>query len=293
MRSLRRSHVLIAAWGMAASSCAAPPDEQPEDGTPSADIAAPQATRAFRMEGSSIVTDTFTVNYDLRDGRLVLVLTSDLSDDTKLMVGASRTYQERGSSETYVLHYFSESSTIGAWRQARTIILDNEKWKSELDQRQRALAASGLPFTVSRISENVDVSLTVPVNQEPPFQQFNANLTGGVVTTSGNLRIVAFEEAVPYPIDAAGVGQAQYGDPLNLTVGAKYTVSRATPIMPESNPSDPIAAIAGLVTLSAGEAFTVLERAAIRGAPWYRVRAGATEGWINSTALIGQQLDEG
>jgi hypothetical protein len=158
-----------------------------------------------------------------------LALTSDLADEAKLVVSVSRSYQEQGSSERYPVDYFTEHSTIGAWRQPRRVRLDDGTWKQEIEQRQRALAAAGDPFTVSRIADSVEINFVVPVNQEPPFEQWNANLTGSVVKQSGSLRIIEDEITLYNPIEATHVGQARFGDPLGLELHTAYTVSRQTP----------------------------------------------------------------
>jgi hypothetical protein len=242
-------------------------------------------SRPFRRAGNQILTDTFDVLVDRQGDVLVLSLTSDLADDTKLVVSVSRSYQEQGSSEVYPVDYFGEHSTIGAWRQPRRVRLDHGAWEQEIEERQRALAAAGDPFTVSRIADSIEVSFVVPVNQEPPFETWNANLMGSVVKQSGSLRIVEDEITLHDPIEAANVGQARFGSPLGLDVQATYTVSRQTPLMPEIEPADPIAAIDQIRNLDPGAEFTVLEVKTKRNTPWYRVRTGIGEGWINSTAF--------
>lgn len=247
-------------------------------------------SRTFRMSGNQIVTDTFDVRYDLRDGRLTLALDSDLGDAAKLIVSVSRVYQKRGNDEKYPVDYFSEQSTVGAWREPRAVRLDHDAWKREIEQQQRVLAAAGEPFTVSRIEDDIEISFVVPVNQEPPFERLNANLTGGVVTQSGNLRIIRREVLVPYPIDATNVGQTRFADPLGLVSETTYRASGDVPLVPELDPDDPIAAIASIRRLSPGEEFTVLEATKRSNTPWYRVRTHLGEGWINSTALLGEEI---
>jgi hypothetical protein len=67
--------------------------------------------------------------------------------------------------------------------------------------------------------------------------------------------------------------------------------------MPSPNPSDPIAALEKAKKISAGGGFKVINVKVQAGKPWYQVTlintsTGRTvEGWINSTALIGQKLD--
>lgn len=249
-----------------------------------------QQPRPFRMNGNQILTDTFDVRYDLRDGRLTLALDTDLGDAAELMVSVSRVYQKRGSNEKYPVDYFSEQSTVAAWREPRTIGLDHDAWQQEIEKRQRVLAATGEPFTVSRIEDDLKISFVVPVNQDQPFEPRNANLTGQVVTQSGSLRIVSHEVLVPDPIDATNVGQVRFADPLGLASETTYRASGEVPVVPELDPRDPIAAIASIRRLSPGDEFMVLETTKRGNTPWYRVRTRSGEGWINSTALLGKEI---
>ncbi len=245
---------------------------------------------AFRIIDNQIVTDTFDVRYDLRDRQLTVALDTDLGDAAIVMVSVSRSYWKQGSNEEYSLPYFSARSTVGEWRHPRRITLDHDTWEREIDQRQRALAAGGEPFTVSRIADNIAISFVVPVNQEPPFERFNANLSGDVVTQSGTFRIVRGVVTVPYPIGATSVGQTRYADPLNLTRGVTYRGSRETPLVPEIDPPDPLAALASIRRLNVGEEFTVLGVTVHRNTPWYRAQTHLGDGWINSSALLGQEI---
>lgn len=277
--------VILTGCGPEEPQSAAPAPEEiavPTDLTP--------PPQPFRIMDNQIVTDTFDVRHDLRDGQLTIALDTDLGDAAKLMVSVSRSYWEQGSDEEYPVNYFSEQSTVGAWRAPRRIALDHDAWKREIEQLQRVLAAAGEPFTVSRVADSITISFVVPVNQEPPFEELNANLRGNAVTQSDSLRIVRREATVPYPIDATNVGQTEFSDPLNLSMDTTYRGSREIPLVPELNPPDPLAAIASIRQLSAGEEFTVLEVAVRRNTPWYRVQTHLGEAWINSTALLGQEI---
>ena len=245
---------------------------------------------AFRIIDNQIVTDTFDVRYDLRDRQLTVALDTDLGDAAIVMVSVSRSYWKQGSNEEYSLPYFSARSTVGEWRHPRRITLDRDVWERGIGQRQRALAAAGEPFTVSRIADSIAISLVVPVNQDPPFERFNANLSGDVVTQSGTFRIVRRVVTVPYPIDTTGVGQTRFADPLNLTRGVTYRGSREIPLVPEIDPPDPLAALASIRRLNAGEEFTILGVTIHRNTPWYRAQTHLEDGWINSSALLGQEI---
>ena len=274
------------------AGCGSP---EPESASPAAEGIPPTAELArepgsFRIIDNQIVTDTFDARYDLRDRQLTVALDTDLGDAARLMVSVSRSYWEQGSNEEYPVDYFSARSTVGEWRHPRRITLDHDAWEREIGQLQRLLASGGEPFTVSRIADNIAIRFVVPVNQDPPFERFNANLRGDAVTHRRNLRIVERAVTIPYPIDATGIGQTRFADPLSLTRGVTYRGSREIPLVPEIDPPDPLAALASIRRLNAGEEFTILGVTIHRSTPWYRAQTHLGDGWINSSALLGQEV---
>lgn len=83
-------------------------------------------------------------------------------------------------------------------------------------------------------------------------------------------------------------------DPNTLVVGRSYVLDRETPLMPDPEPADPMAAIAQMKKIPAGSTFFVVTKRTVAGKPWYEVRTalGApVSGWFNSTALAGQALE--
>lgn len=98
--------------------------------------------------------------------------------------------------------------------------------------------------------------------------------------------------------DARANAEAEQTYPLeptrSLTAGQTFTLSKQTPMMPELEPVDPLAAIQRMKQLSAGTRITILRTELKHSTPWYEVgafsSAGASlgSGWINSVALIGQ-----
>jgi hypothetical protein len=80
----------------------------------------------------------------------------------------------------------------------------------------------------------------------------------------------------------------------HLTTQQIFTLSQTTPLMPERNPVDPIAALARMKQLPPGTKIKVIKVSDEHGTPWYQVRASSPEGntlgrgWINALALAGQ-----
>ncbi len=64
--------------------------------------------------------------------------------------------------------------------------------------------------------------------------------------------------------------------------------------MPEREPADPLEALERVVELPAGSVVRVTAAEDRGGQPWYEVElvgSESTTGWINSIALMGQQID--
>jgi len=97
--------------------------------------------------------------------------------------------------------------------------------------------------------------------------------------------------------------EAEERYPLDLTqqslrVGQVFQLSEETPLMPELEPADPMAALQRMRRLPPRTTIKVLKLAMKRQTQWYLVeakspsKASLGSGWINSIALIGQaQVD--
>lgn len=250
----------------------------------------------LRCQETQVVANQFDIEYQLVGSTLTFWLETDLPDDTNVMVSVWRLYTEVGSAEKYLVNYFGEKSKIGKWRQAQTVDIDNVKWKRELEARRKGLARAGEPFTVAAIDDHIEVGFTVPVNQESPrFGRMNENLVGSVVTQSGRLRIIRNEIRISFPLEGS-LDSTEYASPRDLRVGFTYRLSRETPLMPEFEPQDPLSALANVMRVPLEGTMTVREVRMKRGTPWYRVVANVPsgreigEGWVNSIALIGQDI---
>ena len=261
---------------------------------------------------TKILCDKFELVTNVMGSTLDLSVDSDLPDNAVVMVGVSRSYLEKGNSATYSVDYFSEESTIGKWKLKHQISISSEAWKTALITKQEKLSRVGLGFDVASISDKITVSMVVPINQpDPRFGERNSNLTGKAVTMAskggktitgkvvGPMYVVEDEIEIDYPLNAPPVGKSPFPSlyPLGLDIGQSYVVSKQTALMPFHSPADPILAIKQMKYIPKGGGFKVLE-VYYKGKnnPWYKVTAfdqsieeiGA--GWINSTALLGQQL---
>lgn len=251
-----------------------------------------------RTADAQVVCNKFKLITKVKGSTLDLSVDTNLPDNTVVMVSVSRSYLEKGNPATYSVDYFSEKSTVGKWKSRHRIFVDSEEWKSSLRAMQEKMSRLGLGFDVASISDKISVRMVVPINQpDPRFGKRNSKLTGKAVRTTG-LRVVEDEIEIDYPLDSPPVGKSPFPslNPLELEVGQTYILSKQTPLMPSHSPADPIAALQKMKQIPKGGVFKVLETVKKRGNPWYKVvaldqrkkRIGT--GWINSTALLGQEL---
>ena len=227
--------------------------------------------------------EQFKVNSSLNGNSLDVSIATDLPDNIQISLSVSRSYWEKGNSSEYSVDYISEQSTIGQWKSTRKISLDNQKWKSDLAIKQKEMAASGLGFDVDKISDTIKIYAVVPLSNDP-FPNFKEKGMG------------QDEIALYFPMDGKVETESKYGNYQSLETGKTYSVSKTTPLMPELNPSDPIAAMNKMKELTAESRIKILSVKSKSNTPWYEVNAfdksdkSVGKGWVNSTALIGQEL---
>ena len=271
--------------------------ERAED-TAKAQVEAKESVEVPSAAETQIVCDEFSLVTKVTGSTLDLSVDTDLPDNTVVMVSVSRSYLEKGNSAEYSVDYFSEKGTIGKWKSKHRISIASNKWKSALRAKQEKMSRLGLGFDVASISDKITVRMVVPINQpDPRFGKRNSKLTGKAVRATG-LRVVDDEIEIDYPLDSPPVGKSPFPslNPLELEIGQAYIVSKQTPLMPSHSPADPIAAIQQMKQIPKGGGFKVLEMVKKTINPWYKVAAFDQRkmkigtGWINSTALLGQEL---
>jgi len=254
-----------------------------------------------------VVCNKFNLVTKVTGPTLVFSVDTDLPDSTVIMVGVSRSYLEKGNPTKYSVDYFSEKDTVGKWKSKHRISIASEKWNSALKAKQEKMSRLGLGFDVASISEKIDVSMLVPINQpDPRFGERNSKLTGKAVhdagTTDFRFRIVEDEIEINYPLDSPFVGSSLIPilNPQKLEIGQTYIVSDQTPLMPTHSPTgtfdEVMGAIQQMKQIPKGGIFKVIETIKKINYPWYKViafdqkRQQIGTGWINSIALLGQEL---
>lgn len=255
---------------------------------------------AEQKSGQEVRCETFIVHAQLVDpDRLQIWMETDLPDQTVVMASVGRSYWEKGSTDEYQRTWLSERSTVGGWRSKRIVRIDDATWTRDLEEHQRSMARANLGFDVAKISDEVEVSFVVPINQpDPGFGKGNEHLVGPLVAQDG-FRVVRGEEQITRPLASKdSQGSSRYANSRKLKSGMTYRLSADTPIVPAPNPADPLDAIRRTVYAKAGTTVKILsvDTTTDRGTIWYEVVAHdqygtlVARGWMIEHALLGQDL---
>lgn len=259
-------------------------------------LALPLSAQAQQWE--PLQCGTFDLQTKWLGSEVEVSLKTDLPVNTTVMFGISRVYTKVGSSEKYSGGYHSRKTIVGSLRTPKRYTVDDVKWDRQRKEQQIRMARLGEPFTIQSISNAVEVSVVVPINQsDPRFGKGNKNLVGCGVSIPG-LRIIRREVVLTAPYNGvmSGVSVASL-DPRNLEVGRGYIVEKRTPLMHEHSPANPIAGLRNTRFVSPGNVLRILDRQMVAGNMWYWVAASSStsermgNGWVNSTALLGQKLE--
>ena len=157
---------------------------------------------------SSVITKVFcsrfNVNTVLKGKKLEFWLDTDLPNDTIVMVSVSRLYWIEGSSGTYSGSYYGKRSSVQELRKPVTVIIDDNEWRRQIETKHELVEPIGEPLQVSKISDDVELNLTVPINQDnPAFGRRNVNLEGTMVTANQGFRIIREEKMFLVPFGKA------------------------------------------------------------------------------------------
>lgn len=246
---------------------------------------------------AQVVCDKFEIIWNLKGDLLEVSLDTDLPNNTTIMVSISRLYWEKGSSSKYSFAYISEKSMVVKWRNKNNITLDNGKWLSGFNKKLKYYASLGIDKDIDKISDDIEIRFIVPVRQsDPRFGDGNKKLSGKAIKIKGSHH-VGDEVKINYPLKEISIEKHPSTDPYSLKTKNTYRVSKRTPIMPELNPVDVEKALNNVKYLESGGTFKVIKITIKNGKPWYYInvenqnRKHIGKGWINCTALIGQNLE--
>lgn len=166
------------------------------------DSAEPVTDAEAVTSADSVICDTFELITNIQGSMLELSLDTDLPDDTVISVTVGRSYWAQGNSKEYSRRYFDQESTVGEWRSRHEIDIDPAGWKRNLKDFQAKIAKATVGFEVARISDDIEVSIIVPINMQTnaAFGDRNKNLKGEAVTIKSYGNLVRGDTQLAYPL---------------------------------------------------------------------------------------------
>lgn len=242
--------------------------------------------------------EKFDIRHSISGEKLTFSIDTDLPDFTILMVSATRSYKEKGDDNSaYSIDYLSEKGTVKEWRVPREISIADRVFQVNLQDKMDEMAGFDMAFQVSSVSNQIEVSFVVPVNQKnTAFGSRNENLESSLIKPSG-LRVIENKIIINKPLGSKVSNiKSNKTSAGKLELGKSYRISKETPLMPEFEPSNPSEALLRTKKLPPGSKITIVSIKTKNNTPWYQVRAytpsgqSIGEGWINSIALIGQEI---
>jgi hypothetical protein len=151
---------------------------------------------------SQVTCDVFVVHTKLAGNILFISLETDLPNNTDLMVGVSRQYWKKGSSEIYAQFYHSEKSNVEKWKKQQNIKIDNAEWEQELKENSENPGWNMPSYEVDKISQKINISMTVPINQSnTKFGNVNSKLKGKKVKSPYGFPIIDETINIFYSLD--------------------------------------------------------------------------------------------
>ena len=260
---------------------------------------------------SGVVSDHFTLQWEVDDTNLLLAIDTDLPDTAEIMISVGRLYYEVGNEAAYSREYFANKGTVSEWRNPRRVLINDEAWKADLKAHQEKMAKLGsfMAFEIDRIEDRVQVNAVVHMNQ--PDSRFggrgNPNLSGRAVSRSGKRNLIEEEASIEWPLSGAPVSKRSKSVAFDgLRKGKSYHLLKETPLM-AMHPSgfessdgfnERMEILGKTLYMPAGQVFRVVRVVSPEEGdttwPWYEAETignVTAKGWINSSALMSTGVE--
>ena len=241
----------------------------------------------------------------LGERKIKITINTNFPDGTNLNINIGREYNVKGETETYAGNLLDKDFSVVNGKYDTIIIINDTEWYNEHQRLARALPNDIHPVTKISDKITIDVLYTAAATQPENVIKI-LGTRGEFVTgegsehfgtgTAGRLTLLRVTKNFNFPREGNFKKQSEYGSYQSLKKDVTYSISKETPLMPEFEPADPIAAMSNIKYLNAGSRIKILAIKSNNNFPWYEVmvmnKIGESigKGWINSTALIGQEI---
>lgn len=223
-----------------------------------------------KAEGARKAEEEVKIVQRLSGDTLLLQVETTLPPTTEAIVTVERSYWAVGDSGEYSHQYLSERGPLSDFGKERQVKVADSIWR-EIDRKKNAeWQAIGATQKISKISDDIEVSVTLADDWTKKFVTSVSKPFGGKIPS-----------------------KTPSLHPLELEVGHSYRLSEDTPLAPSLQPSNlPVKEmLSRFKRVPKGDTFKIVETSNKHPNPWYKVETKRGSGWFNSIALMGQKLE--
>jgi len=242
---------------------------------------------------------------DAGERKVKINITTNFPDGTNLSLWINRDYYVKGKNEPNGGELGSKDFFIKNGRFETIVIINDTEWYNRYQKIAKAIPDDFPP--ISKIPDKITINVMyTPAVPQPANVVEILGTRGEFVSgkgaekfgtgTLGRLTSFHVSKELSFPMEGRVEKSLKYANYQSLKINETYAISKETPLMPEFEPSDPLAAMNNIKYLQAGSRIRILSIKDKYNFPWYEVQAmnkfgeSVGEGWINSNALIGQDI---
>ena len=148
-----------------------------------------------------VMCNKFKIVAAIQDSLVTCSLDTDLPDEAEVVVSIKRTYSKKGSPIKYSIPYYTQRSTVDAWRTANLVRLNEEEWKEKLHAVQKETSGSDTNSKINYPAPSITVSAIVPISQsfDSLLGKNNYKLTGTAVKGK-HIKTLEDKLKISYPL---------------------------------------------------------------------------------------------
>ena len=237
--------------------------------------------------------------------RVRININTNFPDGTNLFLSTYRIYYTKGDTIGYGGDLPEKVFSVKDGKYETIMLINDKEWYDRY-QSIAKIEPSDFP-QITKISDKITINVMYTAARNQPVNVTEILGTRGEFVTgkgsehfgtgtAGRLTALSASKEFYFPMDGRVEPPPEYANYQSLKVNVTYSISKETPLAPQFEPSDPLAAISKIIYLQAGSRIRILSIEDKNNSPWYEVQAMSKmgksigKGWINSTALMGQGI---
>lgn len=227
------------------------------------------------------------INTTIVENNLHISLNHNLSPNLEAIIKISRLYQEKIDPTKYALDFYFGEGKLSEWSKPREINISREVWEYAFKKKQIELSRYGLGFEVASVDKLIEIEVLILSNYNKKKHKYDSLIYKNSKKIENKIKTENITKTVIPALDA-----------FSLNPNITYILSaKQTPLMPALQYNGKANYFSNVMYIPMSGKFTIIEiNNTYHSQPWYKVNAYDKNdnkigvGWINSIALVGQNL---